>query len=52
MQHIQIVGKIKGLSPQSAHGYFRPTGGPGWALIGDARHFKDPASGQGIHDAL
>src|SRR4051812_25577304 len=26
--------------------------GPGWALVGDALCFKDPAVGQGIHDAL
>ncbi len=52
MAHIQLVGKTMGLSPQSADGYFRPTGGPGWVLVGDARHYKDPASGQGLHDAL
>jgi flavin-dependent dehydrogenase len=27
-------------------------GGPGWALVGDALHHKDPVDGQGIHDAL
>lgn len=26
--------------------------GPGWALAGDALSFKDPAVGQGMHDAL
>jgi 2-polyprenyl-6-methoxyphenol hydroxylase-like FAD-dependent oxidoreductase len=26
--------------------------GPGWALVGDALSFKDPAVGQGMHDAL
>jgi flavin-dependent dehydrogenase len=26
--------------------------GPGWALVGDALCFKDPALGQGIHDAI
>jgi 2-polyprenyl-6-methoxyphenol hydroxylase-like FAD-dependent oxidoreductase len=44
------IGAIMGLAPQP--GYFRPAGGPGWALVGDAAHFKDPASGQGFHDAL
>ena len=34
------------------HGYFRPSAGPGWALVGDAGHFKDPTPGQGIADAL
>ncbi|HEY2478035.1 MAG TPA: NAD(P)/FAD-dependent oxidoreductase [Solirubrobacterales bacterium] len=33
-------------------GFFRPSAGPGWALVGDAGHFKDPTAGQGISDAL
>lgn len=32
--------------------YFRESAGPGWALVGDAGHFKDPSPGQGITDAL
>ncbi|WP_214316732.1 NAD(P)/FAD-dependent oxidoreductase [Nonomuraea sediminis] len=32
--------------------YFRPSTGPGWALAGDAGHFKDPVTAQGIRDAL
>jgi 2-polyprenyl-6-methoxyphenol hydroxylase-like FAD-dependent oxidoreductase len=27
-------------------------GGPGWVLVGDAVHCKDPLDGQGIYDAL
>ena len=50
LSHLRLEGKVMGLAPQS--GYFRPVGGPGWALVGDAAHFKDPASGQGFHDAL
>lgn len=34
------------------HGFFRRSAGPGWALVGDAGHFKDPTAGQGIADAL
>jgi menaquinone-9 beta-reductase len=34
------------------HGYFREAVGPGWALLGDAGHFKDPTPAQGISDAL
>lgn len=34
------------------NGFFRPSAGPGWALVGDAGHFKDPTPGQGIADAL
>ena len=33
-------------------GFFRRSAGPGWALVGDAGHFKDPTPGQGIADAL
>jgi 2-polyprenyl-6-methoxyphenol hydroxylase-like FAD-dependent oxidoreductase len=33
-------------------GFFREAAGPGWALVGDAGHFKDPTPGQGISDAL
>lgn len=32
--------------------YFRHSHGPGWALTGDAGHFKDPVTAQGIRDAL
>lgn len=34
------------------HGFFRTSAGPGWVLVGDAGHFKDPTPGQGIGDAL
>jgi 2-polyprenyl-6-methoxyphenol hydroxylase-like FAD-dependent oxidoreductase len=34
------------------HGFFRVSAGPGWALVGDAGHFKDPTPGQGIANAL
>lgn len=34
------------------HGYFRVAAGPGWVLVGDAGHFKDPAPGQGMADAF
>jgi 2-polyprenyl-6-methoxyphenol hydroxylase-like FAD-dependent oxidoreductase len=34
------------------HGYFRKAVGRGWALLGDAGHFKDPTPAQGISDAL
>jgi 2-polyprenyl-6-methoxyphenol hydroxylase-like FAD-dependent oxidoreductase len=32
--------------------YFRRSTGPGWVLAGDAGHFKDPVTAQGIRDAL
>ncbi len=36
----------------STASYFRRSSGPGWALPGDAGHFKDPITAQGIRDAL
>jgi flavin-dependent dehydrogenase len=33
-------------------GFQRQPWGPGWALVGDASHFKDPLSTHGITDAL
>jgi 2-polyprenyl-6-methoxyphenol hydroxylase-like FAD-dependent oxidoreductase len=33
-------------------GFFRQAAGPGWALVGDAGHFKHPATAQGISDAI
>lgn len=32
--------------------FFRASSGPGWALAGDAGHFKDPVIGQGMRDAM
>jgi 2-polyprenyl-6-methoxyphenol hydroxylase-like FAD-dependent oxidoreductase len=44
------VGPVRMMSRW--HGYFREATGPGWVLLGDAGHFKDPTPGQGIADAL
>jgi 2-polyprenyl-6-methoxyphenol hydroxylase-like FAD-dependent oxidoreductase len=41
-----VVG-VKGIQ----NGYRTPYGN-GWALVGDAVHYKDPVDGQGIYDAL
>ena len=32
--------------------YYRQPFGPGWALVGDAGHYIDPVTGQGINNAL
>jgi flavin-dependent dehydrogenase len=42
--------KLRSTSDTAA--FFRRSSGPGWALAGDAGHFKDPIIGQGIRDAL
>ena len=44
------LGPLRSTADTSA--YFRVSSGPGWALIGDAGHFKDPVIGQGQRDAL
>jgi 2-polyprenyl-6-methoxyphenol hydroxylase-like FAD-dependent oxidoreductase len=44
------VGPIRVLT--NWHGYFRESAGAGWALVGDAGHFKDFTPGQGIADAF
>ncbi len=33
-------------------GYWREPSGPGWVLVGDSGHFKDPSAGRGIGDAF
>jgi flavin-dependent dehydrogenase len=42
----KVLGMLK------ARYFFRQAAGPGWALVGDAGLFKDPAPGLGISDAL
>ena len=44
------VGRPRGLRPVDT--FLREAAGRGWVLVGDAGHFKDPAPGQGIADAL
>ena len=44
------VGKMFGMLKYEC--FFRESAGPGWVLVGDAGHFKDPAPGQGIADAF
>ncbi|WP_255588269.1 NAD(P)/FAD-dependent oxidoreductase [Nocardia sp. MH4] len=44
------VGRVRTATGISS--YFRRSTGPGWALPGDAGHFKDPVTAQGIRDAL
>ncbi|HEX5990111.1 MAG TPA: NAD(P)/FAD-dependent oxidoreductase [Solirubrobacterales bacterium] len=46
------VGPIH-LAPETMlRGFFRQADGPGWALVGDAGHFKNPSTAQGISDAI
>jgi 2-polyprenyl-6-methoxyphenol hydroxylase-like FAD-dependent oxidoreductase len=46
------VGPIH-LAPETMlRGFFRQADGPGWALVGDSGHFKNPSTAQGISDAI
>ena len=46
----RLAQKVR--SATGIESYFRRSSGPGWALAGDAGHFKDPVTAQGIRDAL
>jgi 2-polyprenyl-6-methoxyphenol hydroxylase-like FAD-dependent oxidoreductase len=46
----RMVGPLLGMK-RVANRYYEH-GGPGWVLVGDALHHKDPVDGQGIYDAL
>jgi flavin-dependent dehydrogenase len=58
-EHPGLAARIAGAPPGSklrstgeTPAFFRASSGPGWALAGDAGHFKDPVTGQGMRDAL
>jgi 2-polyprenyl-6-methoxyphenol hydroxylase-like FAD-dependent oxidoreductase len=41
------------LAPETMlRGFFRQANGPGWALVGDSGHFKNPSTAQGLSDAI
>ncbi|MFF0456659.1 NAD(P)/FAD-dependent oxidoreductase [Nocardia africana] len=44
------IGRVR--SATGIVSYFRRSSGPGWALPGDAGHFKDPVTAQGMRDAM
>jgi 2-polyprenyl-6-methoxyphenol hydroxylase-like FAD-dependent oxidoreductase len=45
-----LTGPLRGFP--GSPGFLREPWGPGWALVGDAAHFKDPLSAHGMTDAL
>jgi menaquinone-9 beta-reductase len=60
-EHPALAERLAGLDESSCTklrstgetpAFFRASSGPGWALAGDAGHFKDPVTGQGMRDAL
>lgn len=48
----EMISDIVVVPETMLRGFFRPASGPGWALVGDAGHFKHPATAQGISDAI
>lgn len=46
----RLESRIFGFPGAPSH--LRQAAGPGWALVGDASHFKDPLSAHGMTDAL
>jgi 2-polyprenyl-6-methoxyphenol hydroxylase-like FAD-dependent oxidoreductase len=45
--------QVEGVRGFGGHpGFIKQSTGPGWALVGDAGYFKDPATAHGITDAL
>jgi 2-polyprenyl-6-methoxyphenol hydroxylase-like FAD-dependent oxidoreductase len=48
----ELISEIRVAPETMMRGFFRRGGGPGWALVGDAGHFKHPATAQGIGDAI
>jgi 2-polyprenyl-6-methoxyphenol hydroxylase-like FAD-dependent oxidoreductase len=52
LERAEMVTDVS-VAPESLmRGFFRTPNGPGWALLGDACHFKHPATAQGIGDAV
>jgi 2-polyprenyl-6-methoxyphenol hydroxylase-like FAD-dependent oxidoreductase len=52
LERAEMVSELI-VAPESLmRGFFRSPAGPGWALVGDASHFKHPGTAQGISDAV
>ena len=52
LEGAELCSPIKVAPETMLRGFFRQAAGPGWALVGDACHFKHPSSAQGISDAI
>ena len=52
LDRAERISDVRAAPETMLRGYFRRPAGPGWALIGDACHFKHPSTAQGISDAI
>jgi flavin-dependent dehydrogenase len=46
----RLAEPVRGIA--GIRGFYRQAWGPGWALVGDAAHLKDPIVARGISEAL
>lgn len=46
----EMITTVRGM--KNIGNLYHEAGGPGWALVGDAYHQKDPLDGQGIYNAV
>lgn len=52
LERAELVTEVAIAPEPLMQGFYRRPSGPGWALVGDAGHFKHPGTAQGISDAL
>jgi 2-polyprenyl-6-methoxyphenol hydroxylase-like FAD-dependent oxidoreductase len=52
LEEAEMVTEVTVAPEPLMQGFYRTPTGPGWALVGDACHFKHPATAQGIGDAV
>jgi 2-polyprenyl-6-methoxyphenol hydroxylase-like FAD-dependent oxidoreductase len=52
LERAELVSEVAVAPEPLMQGFFRQATGPGWALVGDAGHFKHPGTAQGISDAM
>jgi len=52
IERVRQAERVERFTGGSVHNFLREPFGPGWALVGDAGHTKDPITGHGISDAF
>jgi flavin-dependent dehydrogenase len=52
LDRARMISPVRAAPETMLRGFFRRPAGPGWALVGDASHFKHPSTAQGISDAI